>query len=959
MRLQTEMRKVRGLTRLACLSALLGVAVGPSLRAAETVDYAQDVRPILKQRCFACHGVLKQRAGLRLDSVAAIRRGGEGGAAIEVGKPEESELLDRVTQADASLRMPPEGSPLTPEQIERLRAWIRQGAVAPADDRPEEDPGKHWAFLPPERPPALPVRNPGWVRNPIDAFLAAEHDARGLTPTHPADPATLLRRVYLDLIGLPPSRDELHEFLRDPSDEAYARVVDRLLASPPYGERWARHWMDVWRYSDWYGRRAVPDVTNSYAMIWRWRDWIVRSLNDDRGYDHMVSMMLAADELAPGDDSEVVATGYVLRNFYRWNYNTWMKDNVEHTAKAFLGLTLQCAHCHDHKYDPLTQNDYFAFRAFFEPLEVRHDRAPGEADPGPYPKYVYGASYRPITSGLVRVMDENLDAKTYVYTRGESRNIVPGRPPVDPSVPAFLRPSDFQVNAIELPGESYYPGLKSFIRDEERRRIQASQATAEQSLAAARAEVSRRSEASREAEGSWWRKTGPPAFAGNDRILAFDRTEPRVPVEVRRARDAAEAARAALRVVESTVESAQRDRESLEATILADDVRYGRRTGDARALARAASRLSRIASEARARLELARAEQAYLLACQKTAEDSRYLGKVAPTLVQREAAAKKAAEAREALAKDSETYTPLGTIYPSRSTGRRAALARWITSRDNPLTARVAVNHLWRWHFQSPIVATTHDFGRNGKRPTHSRLLDWLAVELMAPSTPGVAPWSMKHLHRLIVTSAAYRMASHPGAGEAGNASIDPDNIALWRFPTSRMEAEVVRDSLLQVAGVLDRAIGGPDLDFNQGLTTYRRSLYFTHHGEARMPFLELYDAPDACDAYVRTVSVVPQQALALTNNALTRTLSERLESRLWKEVGSATEATGGFVDAAFEQVLGRRPSDPERAASLGFLDAQTALLAGATPPDPRAAALARVDFLQALFNHHDFVTVH
>ena len=184
--------------------------------------------------------------------------------------------------------------------------------------------------------------------------------------------------------------------------------------------------MDVWRYSDWYGRRAVPDVLNSYAQIWRWRDWIVRSLNDDKGYDRMVREMLAADELAPADDDDLVATGFLVRNFYRWNYNNWMQDNVEHTGKAFLGLTFNCCHCHDHKYDPITQEEYFRFRAVFEPLELRHDRVPGEPDPGPFPKYDYGTAYKPITSGMVRVFDEKLDAKTFFYTGGDERNVVDG-----------------------------------------------------------------------------------------------------------------------------------------------------------------------------------------------------------------------------------------------------------------------------------------------------------------------------------------------------------------------------------------------------------------------------------------------------------------------------------------------------------------------------------------------------
>ena len=355
--------------------------------AAEPVDYTRQVKPILKARCYSCHGALKRKAGLRLDTGGSIRVGGESGPALTVGSGAESLIIERVTATDLTERMPPEGAALTAEQVALVRAWIDQGARSPAEEAPESDPRRHWAFRPIVRPRVPVGVEARWLNIPIDAFLEHELQSRGLAPLAAAEPHVLLRRLYLDLIGLPPTREELHEFLADPSEAAYLQVVDRLLESPQYGERWARHWMDVWRYSDWYGRRAVPDVLNSYAQIWRWRDWIVRSLNEDKGYDQMVREMLAADEIAPTDDANLAATGFLVRNFYRWNYNSWMKDNVEHTGKAFLGLTFNCAHCHDHKYDPITHRDYFALRAVFEPLELRHDRVPpGEPGPGTLPQ---------------------------------------------------------------------------------------------------------------------------------------------------------------------------------------------------------------------------------------------------------------------------------------------------------------------------------------------------------------------------------------------------------------------------------------------------------------------------------------------------------------------------------------------------------------------------------------------
>jgi hypothetical protein len=935
--------------------------------AAEPVNYVRQVKPILKSRCSSCHGALKHKAGLRVDTAAAIRRGGDSGPAIEAGQSDASLIIERVTEADPALRMPPEGAALDADQIATLRSWIDQGAIAPSDEPAEADPRRHWAFIAPVRPEVPRVRATHRVANPIDAFLAREHERRQLTPLGPAPPQVLLRRVYLDLIGLPPTRKQLHEFLADPSEAAYTRVVERLLASPQYGERWARHWMDVWRYSDWYGRRAVPDVLNSYAQIWRWRDWIVRSLNDDKGYDRMVREMLAADELAPGDDSALVATGFLVRNWYRWNYNTWMKDNVEHTGKAFLGLTLNCAHCHDHKYDPITHEDYFAFRAIFEPLELRHDRVPGEPDPGPYPKYEYGKAYKPITSGMVRVFDEKLDAQTFLYTRGESRNIVPGRPPIAPGVPAFLDSRSFRVEPVDLPRESSFPGLRAFIQREEQAARDEAVVRAEKALTTAREQAAAIARALAETEArSPWALANPRAFADAlATALAFPESVA-PPPELVAAREAVDRVRLGLRVAESQHALAEADRRAVHARIAADVARHGGggSTGDLAALKRSAARAERHTAAARRVLEHVQAELAAWTVRGKGAAEVK-------KAEDRLAATKKAlAAVRPVKEEESDEYTPLSPTYPRQSTGRRSALARWITDRGNPLTARVAVNHIWRWHFGTPLVATTYDFGRNGAAPTHPELLDWLAVELMEPTAPSDSPWSLKALHRMIVTSNAYRMRSHAAdATDHGAGSADPENRWLWRFPTARMEAEVVRDSLLYLAGALDPALGGPDIDFAKGLTADRRSLYFTHHGEARMPFLELFDAADACEAYKRTSTVVPQQALALTNNELLLDLSQTLAERLWAVAACAEdtpEREAAFLSAVWEQILTRSPSPRERELAMDFLARQAALLgrsAGAPPHRSDAAgdapARARRDLVHALFSHNDFLTIH
>jgi hypothetical protein len=735
----------------------------------------------------------------------------------------------------------------------------------------------------------------GWSKNPIDAFVAAQHSKRGLQPNSSATKETLLHRVYLDLIGLPPSRDELHAFLTDASGNAYEKVVDRLLESPAYGERWARHWMDVWRYSDWYGRRGVPDVWNSAPQVWHWRDWIIKSLNADKGYDRMVQEMLAADEIAPEDEEAAVATGYLVRNWYALNPNQWMRDIVEHTGKAFLGLTLNCAHCHDHKYDPITNEEYFRFRAFFEPLQLRQDRMQGEADPGPFQKYEYSVLRQIVPIGRIGVFDEKLDAPTFMYSMGDERNRIAGKPAVTPAAPAFLN-GRVKIEPINLPTTASYPGLKEFIRKDERIKR-------EQALAAAR--------------------------------LAFDN-----------------ATADTLVLAEARFVAAQAELAAFNARITADDARFKKVAANPSDLARAASKAERLAS--------LRAVEEKLLQAEKTLADAGQKKDAARIKngEQAVATARKAVEAgRKALEQPSDQYTSLSPVYPAQSSGRRSALARWMTSRDNPLTARVAVNHIWMRHFGKALVETVNDFGRNGKNPTHPELLDWLACELIENG------WSMKHLHRLIVTSAVYQMQSR-AAGP--NALADSENRLLWHFNARRAEAEILRDCILHVAGLLDPRVGGPVLENDKEAVSRRRSLYFAVYPEdgGHLQFTAMFDAPDPCDCYKRSESIVPQQALVMTNSRLLLDCSRLLAGKLSKQ--SVDESA--FIVAAFEQVLSRTPTAEERSACTNFLRKQTDLLRttqatnlkgeGSIPPSSDPSQRAREGLVRALFSHDDFVTM-
>jgi hypothetical protein len=901
--------------------------------------YLKIVKPLLHERCLACHGALKQEGNLRLDTAASMRSGGDSGPAIVAGDLKASHLLERVSSSDASVRMPPEGEPLKPDEIEAIRGWIMAGAVGPENEQPEADPRSHWSFQA-VRSPRLPQRVAARALNPVDALLEARREASGVALVAEADRAMWLRRVTLDLVGLPPTRDGLHAFLADKAPDAAERVVDRLLADPRYGERWGRHWMDVWRYSDWYGRRSVPDVMNSYPQIWRWRDWIVQSLNADAPYNDMARDMLAADELKPGDDTAVVATGFLVRNWFKWNYEQWMKDNVEHTGKAFLGMTMNCAHCHDHKYDPISHEDYFRFRAFFEPLELRQDRVPGLPDPGPFKKYVYAQSYGPIAHGMIRVFDEKPDAPTYMYLKGDNRNRIPDKPPVTAGIPSLFASQMPQVGAIELPPEAQYPGLREFIRQEERAKITAELAAARTNLEAQQSLITQANEIRLAAQATG---DGTPSAAA---IVAAEQ----------------EARRVLLPTVAATrkVEEAEARLASLEARIAADDARY-RGQGDPAILTARAHTAEKFAALAAARLRLATAYANLAALSAMSATDTEHQKKVAAATTEQMAAIAAEAEAEKQSTVPGETYSPLSPQYPATTTGRRAALAQWIGSDANPLTPRVAVNHIWRHHFGRGIVETPSNFGRQGRPPSHPELLDWLSAELIRSG------WSMKTIHRHLVLSEAYRLRSDAGGESQAAANIDPDNRLYWRFNQQRLEAEVIRDSLLAASGQLDQTMEGHEIDYAQGLKVPRRSLYFTIHGEAQMEFLDTFDGPSVVDCYERSASVRPQQALALSNNELVAAQANALASRLAAEIpetGDVSQTDGRFIQAVFEQILGREPTAEEMGVSLAFLSDErqialtgTAAAQGAVPVE-QAEAASRVSLVHVLFNHNDFVTV-
>jgi len=1168
-RLPTDSRSVLLLAITLCLigGGLQAQDVSTVIeRNAAPIDFVTDIKPILREHCFACHGSLKQEAGLRLDTVSSM----QAAEVLVPGQAIKSELIRRVTSEDATTRMPPEGTPLTGSQIAAIEQWILQGALAPHKDSPEEDPNKHWSFQPLIRP-EVPCAVGAECDHPIDAFLHARMHQEGIAPRPLASREIWLRRVSIDLTGLPPTPEEIRSFLEDESIDAYERVVSRLLDSPRYGERWGRHWMDVWRYADWFGRRHVPDVWNSAPQVWRWRDWMVRSLNRDLGYDRMIQAMLAADELHPEDPDSLVATGYLVRNWYALNPNDWMRNVVEHSSKAFLGLTVQCAHCHDHKYDPIRQEDYFSLRAFFEPMYIRQDRSAGEAEPGPFQDYEYSTLRKIQRLGYVSVFDHKSDAATWLYTGGDERNRVSDRGSISASVPSFLQAAwGRTIEPVELPISRWYPGLHPDVQSSVRADLDRELQIAKQELEQAREQrnrwetapelsdqrsqaIARASEAKRTLDthleslsvthgpnGSGMRGLILDARAGRRMIFrSFPSLAPlqhgtrisfvvapitSAHLNVQLTKDSAKGLTAAFIGFENgkiksyrpgtfeEFEVAALDLESIrqqgpleisigidrekdlgnltirhvnhaaglvtdipialngwdpanhpEQGILIDarsgawgwfddciirssggdelfrcDFDVGSPSGptalpigadivgwegweaassycqvggvsiigdgvpdsQSAGLRESWEQTDRFANRWQLGVDAAYAKIAWLenrsadWTARTRAEKARYgidtnhtpehlselaraahrtgaqvqrssiefrratcrwelaqIEALAPDAPDREkklttarAAMKQAEDAWQLNASQSldpsrDSYEPLSRQYPRTSTGRRAALAAWITDHRHPLTARVAVNHIWMRHFHQPLVKTVFDFGRNGERPTHPELLDWLAMELMESG------WSMKHLHRLIVTSQAYRRVT--SAGDHSATARDPENRWLWRMNAGRMEAEVLRDSVLSIAGCLDETHGGQELENEQSLQSHRRSIYYSCYPEegGKSPLGAIFDGPDPNDCYRRTRTILPQQSLALTN----RDWVHRMSQEILKQINApkfSSDVVGNqaLVAAVFVRILGRESREEELRICVAYLE--------------HAEGDARASLVRALINHNDFVTI-
>jgi Protein of unknown function (DUF1549)/Protein of unknown function (DUF1553)/Planctomycete cytochrome C len=841
---------------------------------------------------------------LDLRTLADALRGGDSGSpALSPGSPENSPLYLAVTREHGAWKaMPPKAEDaLTADEREYLRAWIAAGAPWPdaaraAALRAEKNPWSAddgvivqtsaglseawtrrrykkedlWAYQPLKKPPVPPSpRGYAQGANPIDQFVNRELAKAGLEPAPRADRATLVRRVTFDLTGLPPSAADVESFINDaaPDRQAFARLVDRLLASPHYGEQMARHWLDVVRYADSSG------FSNDYARgnAWRYRDYVIRAFNNDKPYDRFVREQIAGDELFPDNPEAFIATGFLRMGPWeltgmevpRVARQRFLDDVTDSVGQTFLAHPLQCARCHDHKFDPIPTKDYYSIQAAFATTQMaeREARFLPEENTGGFEEKKYlderAAHHR-------RVLGE-IDAKSIAAARAwyADRNIDP---------------------------EPFERALKEIDGDPNRARRD--------------------------------------AVYGDVRSLLMKQGIPEDRVPPRHA-GYTPADYGHERIARKGLERLRWELEKFDPYAFAV---YSGRTPEMRSV----NAPQRMRDD---RMTAGELEQMHIL----TGGDPFANGPaVNPGVL---SAATSLGQMNEDLAR-----------IPDTIEGRRAALARWIASPQNPLTARTYVNRVWQWHFGQAIAGNANNFGATGKKPTHPELLDWLAAEFVESG------WDMKRLHRLLVTSEAYKMRSHSAPDDATGSSSDAENVAYWRFEPTRAEAEVIRDRLLRVAGVLDEKLGGAEIDHAQGLVSRRRSLYFTHHGESRMTFLELFDAADPCDCYRRPSSVVPQQALALANSELSAELSARLAREL-NAVGSPDAACcsdAAFVDAAFERVLCRAPSAGERALCGDFLARQAELAneggEGLSPEERRARS--RGGLIRALFNHSDFVTI-
>lgn len=787
-----------GLATAALLAAQQPVGEMPPA-ATVKIKFAKHIYPILSAHCFDCHRGLSASSGVRLDLREELLGQTNGKPVVKLGDSAASKLIHAVSGKIPGKLMPRKGKALSAEQIGLLRAWIDQGLDWDETLLPSKAVASHWSFQPIGEPKLPKVKNARWVSNPIDAFIAARHEAKGLTPAPRATPHVLVRRLYLDLTGLPPTPNQVEAFVKDDSPDAYARLVDQLLQSPHYGERWGRHWLDVARWAESEGYES--NHVRPYA--WRYRDYVVQSFNADLPLPTFIQQQIAGDEMTPYADENLIATGFLAASRLssneedRWRQkNDILVDIVNATSGAFLGLTMSCAQCHNHKFDPITARDYYRFQGFFikgQPANLALKNAKFNADYAARKPAEFDAVYQ---------------LKHHLFEEGRKRKIEAATKKLSPQhLQALATPADQRtdeeeklVRSADLDFQFTAGQIEAAIPTEDRKLYD----ELKKKLTALKKGMIDRPQTF----GFYSAVTSPHAIE----VLPMKGfyPPPYVPEELKLA---------------------------FPHVLVGGDVHHRK-----------------------FKVNVGWPE---------------ILG----------------ATPNEAVAKQP-----------------RLALAKWLGSAQNPLTARVYVNRIWHHHFGRGLVATPGDFGLKGAPPTHPEMLDWLAREFIKSG------WSTKHLHRLIVTSETYRQSSKR---QSTNTKIDPDNEFLSCWKPRRLEAEAIRDAILAASGELDRALGGPsEADHAKSL---RRTLYLLQKRDHPTPAAHLFDGPNAAleSCHVRNVSTVPLQALYLLNNDFCVQRGQALAKII---VQSAGANQGKQIDTAFLHVLGRLPDAHERQLAKQFL---------------------------------------
>jgi hypothetical protein len=895
---------------------------------AQTTDpTAQQAAAVLSVRCVSCHNSVKNAGGIDLST----RSTAVAAKAFGVGSPDRSRLVRAITEG----RMPPTGR-LPRAEVEMLRHWVVTGAVY-ARERlepgyPREAP--LWSFQQVKRP-AVPITPfDAQALNPIDRFVFEKLAKAGLKPSQPAGRLALLRRVTVDLTGLPPTPEEAEAYLTDRSPNAYEKVVDRLLASPAYGERWGRHWLDVVRY----GESSGYEQNHIRPNAWPYRDYVIRSFNEDKQYDQFVKEQLAGDVLSKEAPEAEAATGFLVAGIHdtvgiqteegtRQQRSNDLDDIVSTTSAAFLGLTVGCAKCHDHKFDPIPQQDFYRLAACF--AGVRHGERPLQK---PTEQQVAEAAEidKQITAKTNEINELDSEARARVLAaRGAA---VPSRP----SVSARRNVDTFEAveaRFVRLTILATRDGTEPCLDEVQ---VFGPGSTDNLALAASGARASASSllqgfdihkvehlnDGKFGNERSWISKSRETGWA------QIELARPAVVNQVVWSRDGAEIPRfddrlpVAYRIEVSAdgkawkTVSTDAGRAGSNDYVHPDELRKAmtepernRRKAAADALASLKKRAESLRSQSLAYIgQFSEPEPVHFL----RRGDVMQRGDVVPP---------------GALTQIPGFPSEQMEDVSRSESARRVALARWIVDSKNPLTARVIVNRIWQYHFGRGIVGTPSDFGRNGEKPTHPELLDWLASDFVANG------WRIKRLHKLMVTSATYQQSS--SANAAGTAK-DAGNLLLWRMPLRRLEAESIRDAILATSGKLDHRMGGPSFRLYKyrvvnvafyepmeefGPETWRRSVYQQAARGIRDDLLGTFDCPESSQrAPKRDSTTTALQALSLLNGPFMQQQARFMAERVKKDMGDTPSAQ---VEGAFRLAFGRAPKAEERQAAIGLVQEQ------------------------------------